>query len=65
VSGDEVLSGSWVSLVSGRSTALAVEFVQRGAQVLVVGGTARWLADGSRRPRDLDVAVVEQEVRHA
>lgn len=45
-------------MVAGRCTALAVELVHRGAQVVVV----RWLADGSRRPHDLDVAVVEQEV---
>ena len=62
MSGEEILSGSWASLVAGRSTALAIELVHRGAQVVVVGGTARWLADGSHRPRDLDVAVLEQEV---
>jgi hypothetical protein len=62
VNGEEILSGSWASLVAGRSTALAIELVHRGAQVVVVGGTARWLADGSHRPRDLDVAVLEQEV---
>ncbi len=50
------------SLVAGRSTALAIELVHRGAQVVVVGGTGHWLADGSHRPRDLDVAVLEQEV---
>jgi hypothetical protein len=49
-------------LVAGRSTALAVELVHRGAQVVIVGGTARWLTDGSHRPRDLDVAITEREV---
>src|SRR5450631_1853298 len=62
VSGDEILSRSWAPLVAGRSTALATELVHRGAQVVVVGGTALWLAGGSQRPRDLDVAVLEQEV---
>ena len=48
--------------MAGRSTALPIELVHRGAQVVVVGGTGHWLADGSHRPRDLDVAVLEQEV---
>jgi hypothetical protein len=62
VNGEEVPSGSWASLVAGRSTDLAIELVHRGARVVVVGGTARRLVDGSHRPRDLDVAVLEQEV---
>ena len=62
VSGDEILSRPWLWSVAGRSVALAVELVHRGAKFVVVGGTARWLTEGSRQPRDLDVAVDEEEV---
>jgi hypothetical protein len=62
VSGSEILSRPWVSSVAGRSVALAVELVHRGAKLVVVGGTARWLTGASRQPRDLDVAVIEGEV---
>ncbi len=62
VSGDQILSRSWASLVADRSTSLAVELVYRGAQVVVVGGTALWLRGGSRWPRDLDLTVTEREV---
>ena len=62
VSGDQILSRSWASLVADRSTSLAVELVLRGAQVVVVGGTALWLRGGSRWPRDLDLTVTEPEV---
>jgi hypothetical protein len=57
-----MLNPSWAALVAGRSTALAVELAARGAQVVVVGGTARWLRAGSRWPRDLDVVVAEPQV---
>lgn len=57
VSSDQILSWSWASLVADRSTSLAVELSHRGAQVVVVGGTALWLRGGLRWPRDLDVAV--------
>jgi len=62
VRSDVMLSPSWAALVAGRSTALAVELAARGAQVVVVGGTARWLRAGSRWPRDLDVVVAEPQV---
>jgi hypothetical protein len=62
VSGNEILGRPWAWSVAGRSVALAVELVHRGAKLVVVGGTARWLTGGSRQPRDLDVAVVEGEV---
>ena len=62
MSGDEILSRPWGLSVAGRSVALAVELVCRGAKFVVVGGTARWLTEGSRQPRDLDVAVDDEEV---
>jgi hypothetical protein len=62
VSGNEILSRPWAWSVAGRSVALAVELVHRGAKLVVVGGTARWLTGASRPPRDLDVAVAEEEV---
>lgn len=36
---------------------LAVELASLGADVVVVGSTARMLRDGGREPRDLDVVV--------
>jgi hypothetical protein len=56
------VSPSWAGEVADRSTALAVELVKRGARLIVVGGTARWLRDGLRWPRDLDVVVPSREV---
>ena len=41
---------------------LAHELVARGARLVVVGGTARHLLGAARPPRDLDVAVAEQDV---
>lgn len=41
---------------------LARELVARGAQVVVVGGTARRLLGAPRAPRDLDVVVAERDV---
>jgi hypothetical protein len=62
VSGNEILSRPWAWSVAGRTVVLAVELVHRGAKLVVVGGTARWLTGESRQPRDLDVAVIEGEV---
>jgi len=41
---------------------LAVALVRGGAEVVVVGGTARLLRGAPHRPRDLDVVVAEQAV---
>jgi NAD(P)-dependent dehydrogenase (short-subunit alcohol dehydrogenase family) len=41
---------------------LARELVARGAQVVVVGGSARRLLGAARPPRDLDVVVAERDV---
>ena len=38
---------------------MAVELAARGADFVVVGGTARWLRGATRWPRDLDIAVAE------
>ncbi len=40
-----------------RPVLLAAALARRGARVVVVGGTARWLRHGGRRPLDLDVCV--------
>lgn len=54
------------ALVADRSTRLAVELVSRGADLVVVGGTARWLHGPDRGadawPADLDVAVTDAQV---
>ena len=43
--------------LSGRPVDLAVALVQAGADVVVVGGTARRLTGAAHVPRDLDLAV--------
>jgi len=40
-----------------RGALLAAELVCNGADLVVVGGSARWLRHGGVRPRDLDVVV--------
>lgn len=41
---------------------LAVELVRLGADVVVVGGTARLLREGHGNPHDLDVVVADADV---
>jgi NADPH-dependent ferric siderophore reductase len=43
--------------IARRPAVLAAELARRGADVVVVGGTARWLRGAKQRPRDLDVVV--------
>ena len=40
-----------------RPAQLAAELTRRGADAVVVGGTARWLRSGLLRPHDLDLVV--------
>lgn len=54
---------SEAALASGCRPALfAAELAWRGAQVVVVGGTARWLRAALGHPRDLDVVVTPDAV---
>lgn len=48
--------------LSRRPVDLAVALVRAGADVVVVGGTARLLRGAARPPRDLDVAVAPSAV---
>jgi len=45
-----------------RPALLAAELARRGAQIVVVGGSARLLRSGLGHPRDLDVAVTPDSV---
>ena len=45
-----------------RRVALALLLVRHGAELVVVGGTARWLRGGPQAPRDLDLAVAEADL---
>lgn len=45
-----------------RGTLLAAELVCNGADLVVVGGSARWLRHGGVRPRDLDVVVAPRSI---
>jgi hypothetical protein len=51
-----------VAAVGTRPALLASELVRAGAQVVVVGGTARWLTSGAGWPRDLDVVAAPEAV---
>jgi NAD(P)-dependent dehydrogenase (short-subunit alcohol dehydrogenase family) len=48
--------------LSRRPVDLAVALARAGAEVVVVGGTARLLRGAARAPRDLDVAVAPSAV---
>ena len=48
--------------LSRRPVDLAVALVRGGAEVVVVGGTARLLRGEAHRPRDLDVVVAQEAV---
>lgn len=43
--------------VVSRPAFLAAALVRAGAEIVVVGGTARWLRRGTGWPRDLDVVI--------
>lgn len=45
-----------------RPALLAAELARRGANVVVIGGTARWLQSNRWQPRDLDVVVTTDAV---
>ncbi|TQL59675.1 hypothetical protein [Oryzihumus leptocrescens] len=59
---DRLLTSDAADVPWCRPALLAAELARRGAPVVVVGGSARWMRTGLGDPRDLDVVVTPESV---